>query len=81
MILTCSLQDLFDTLPNDLNYNVTGWLTYNDKAAFPEPATVDEFDIFDDWTLVPHDQTPVFGKPDQEISLDVIMDNLGDGAN
>ncbi|TGJ87255.1 hypothetical protein E0Z10_g1548 [Xylaria hypoxylon] len=72
---------LFDTLPADLNYNVTGWLTYDDTQSFPEPALVDELDPFDDMTLIPYDNQTLFGEPDKIIELDVIMDNLGDGAN
>ncbi|RWA14994.1 hypothetical protein EKO27_g81 [Xylaria grammica] len=72
---------LFDTLPAELNYNVTGWLTYNDTQPFPEPALVDELDPFDDITLIPYDNQTLFGEPDKTIELDVIMDNLGDGAN
>ncbi|KAH8160132.1 hypothetical protein CIB48_g8116 [Xylaria polymorpha] len=72
---------LFDTLPADLNYNVTGWLAYNDAQPFPAPALVDELDPFDDITLVPWDNQTLFGEPDKTIELDVIMDNLNDGAN
>ncbi|KAI0113548.1 Cupredoxin [Nemania sp. FL0031] len=72
---------LFDTLPADLNYNVTGWLTYDGSLSFPEPALVDELDPFDDMTLVPYDNQTIFGEPDQTVELDVIMDNLNDGAN
>ncbi|KAI5925944.1 Cupredoxin [Camillea tinctor] len=72
---------LFDTLPDDLNYNVTGWLVYDDTLSLPEPATVDELNFFDDMTLVPYDNQTLFGEPDKIIELDVIMDNLGDGAN
>lgn len=72
---------MFDTLPADLNYNVTGWLTYDDSQPFPEPALVDELDSFDDMTLVPYDNQTLFGEPDKIIELNVIMDNLGDGAN
>lgn len=32
-------------------------------------------------TLVPHDSLERFGEPEQTVELDVIMDNLGDGAN
>ncbi|KAK7724129.1 hypothetical protein SLS64_000463 [Diaporthe eres] len=45
--------DLFDTLPSDLNWNVTGWLSYDSSKPLPEPALVDEFNEFDDYTLVP----------------------------
>ncbi|KAI1205075.1 multicopper oxidase [Annulohypoxylon truncatum] len=72
---------LFDTLPDDLNYNVTGWLVYDGAQSLPDPATVDELNNFDDITLVPYDNLTRFGEPDQTVELDVIMDNLGDGAN
>ncbi|KAI0025244.1 multicopper oxidase [Xylariomycetidae sp. FL0641] len=72
---------LFDTLPEDLNYNVTGWLVYDDDAEKPAPALVDEFRPFDDMTLVPYDEQPLLGAPSKTIELDVIMDNLRDGAN
>ncbi|KAJ4859040.1 multicopper oxidase domain-containing protein [Trichoderma breve] len=72
---------LFDTLPDDLNYNVTGWLTYDSKATLPEPALVDELNPFDDMTLVPYDKMELLPEPDQVVELDVIMDNLRDGKN
>ncbi|KAK1535897.1 multicopper oxidase [Colletotrichum paranaense] len=72
---------LFDTLPDDLNWNVTGWLVYNESNSLPEPAFIDELNPFDDMTLVPHDELARFGEPDQTVELNVIMDNLGDGAN
>lgn len=73
---------LFDQLPEDLQYNVTGWLTYDESAAFPEPAIIEgEFQPFDDMTLVPWDKQERLPEPDQTFHLNVIMDNLGDGAN
>ncbi|KAI1101784.1 putative ferroxidase [Jackrogersella minutella] len=72
---------LFDSLPDDLNYNVTGWLVYDEAQPLPDPALVDELNNFDDVTLVPYDELPLFTDPDQSVELDVIMDNLGDGAN
>ncbi|KAL1877540.1 hypothetical protein VTK73DRAFT_8598 [Phialemonium thermophilum] len=72
---------LFDTIPDGLDYNVTGWLVYDDTKPLPDPATVDELDPFDDATLVPFDKQELYGEPDQTVHLDVIMDNLGDGAN
>ncbi|KAK4211143.1 Cupredoxin [Rhypophila decipiens] len=73
---------LFDQLPEDLNYNVTGWLVYDSKEPLPEPAILyEDFDPFDDMTLIPWDNEPLLGEPDRIITLDVIMDNLGDGAN
>ncbi|KAJ1323061.1 iron transport multicopper oxidase [Microdochium nivale] len=72
---------LFDTLPDGLNYNVTAWLTYNDTADFPDPVMVDELKPFDDMTLVPQDSMALLPEPDQTYELNVIMNDLSDGAN
>jgi iron transport multicopper oxidase len=73
---------LFDSYPADLNYNVTGWLVYDDEKTLPAPALLDDFDnLFDDITLVPYDNMTILGEPDQTVTLSVIMDNLKDGAN
>ena len=68
-------------MPDGLNPNVTGWLQYNKDAELPEPATVDEFDPFDDFTLVPTDGEELYDKVDYSFNLDVAMNNLGNGAN
>ncbi|KAK5997143.1 Iron transport multicopper oxidase fetC [Cladobotryum mycophilum] len=72
---------LFDSLPADLNYNVTGWLTYDSKAKKPDPAIIYELNPIDDMTLVPYDEMPLLPEPDHTVELDVIMDNLRDGKN
>jgi iron transport multicopper oxidase len=72
---------MFDHLPSGLDYNVTGWLVYDNTKNLPGPALLDEFNPFDDMTLVPFDEQERLPEPDQTIALDVIMDNLGDGAN
>lgn len=76
-----SLQDLFDKVPPSLNPNVTGWLVYDETKPLPEPTPIDEFDPFDDFTLVPQDGEKLFENPDMSFNLDLKMDNLGDGAN
>lgn len=76
-----SLQDLFDKIPPSLNPNVTGWLVYDGKKPLPEPTLINEFDPFDDFTLVPQDGEKLFENPDISFNLDMKMDNLGDGAN
>ncbi|PQE29797.1 multicopper oxidase protein [Rutstroemia sp. NJR-2017a WRK4] len=70
---------LFDTIPDDLNYNGTGWLVYDDSKPLPEAKTVDELNDFDDFTLIPYDRQPLLSEPDQTITLDVVMDVLGNG--
>lgn len=79
--LTRLSQTLFDTIPSGLNWNVTGWLVYDSANSNPEPALVTEFNEFDDFTLVSYDNLTTYGEPDKAIELEVIMDNLGDGAN
>ncbi|KAF6827393.1 iron transport multicopper oxidase fet3 [Colletotrichum musicola] len=74
-------EELFDVIPEGLNSNVTGWLVYNDEKPLPEPATVDEFDSFDDFDLVPYDRRELLDKVDYSFSFTVKMDNLGNGAN
>lgn len=73
--------DLFDQIPPSLNPNVTGWLVYNGAADTPAPTAVDSFNPFDDFDLVPTDGLTNFGPADHTITLEVKMDNLGDGAN
>ena len=72
-------QDLFDVLPEDLNWNATGWLVYDETKPNPDPKLIDEFNEFDDFSLIPYDKQPLLPDPDQLITLDVIMDNLGNG--
>lgn len=74
-------QTLFDTIPPGLNWNVTGWLVYDDTKPLPAPTPVDDFDWYDDMDLVPYDNQEILQDPDQQIVLDVIMKDLGDGSN
>ncbi|KAI9797329.1 MAG: hypothetical protein M1833_005508 [Piccolia ochrophora] len=74
-------QDIFDAVPPELNPNVTGWLVYDEKKELPEPALLEAFDPFDDFTLVPYDGQELYDKVDYSIELAMKMDNLGDGAN
>ena len=75
------MQDLFDVVPEALNPNVTGWLVYDDKKPLPVPALIDEFEPFDDFTLVPQDGLKLFDKVDHRIEMNFNMDNLNTGAN
>jgi hypothetical protein len=42
---------------------------------------INEFDFFDDFTLVPYDEQALLNNSSQQVNLTVIMSNLGDGAN
>ncbi|SLM41397.1 multicopper oxidase [Lasallia pustulata] len=72
---------LFDTVPENLNPNVTGWLVYDETKDLPKPTLLDSFDPFDDFTLVPTDGEKLYENVDHSITLDLKMGNLGDGAN
>ncbi|KAF3925421.1 Laccase-4 [Arthrobotrys entomopaga] len=74
-------EDLFDTVPEGLNPNVTGYLVYDKSKPLPEPAEIDEFEPFDDFELVPLDGEDLFEDPTYTFSLEVMMDNLSDGGN
>ncbi|KAF3937579.1 Laccase-4 [Dactylella cylindrospora] len=74
-------QELFDQIPEGLNPNVTGYLIYDDSKPLPEPAFVDAFEPFDDFNLIPLDGEDLWEDPTYTFSLEVMMDNLGDGAN
>lgn len=68
-------------MPSTLNPNVTGWLQYDSKADLPTPAPLEEYNDFDDFNLVPYDRQAIYKDVTQTITLDMKMDNLGDGAN
>ena len=74
-------QDLFDKVPDTLKPNVTSWLVYDASKPMPAAALLEEFSPFDDFTLVPKDGEALLENVDHFLSLDVKMDNLGDGAN
>ncbi|EME47220.1 hypothetical protein DOTSEDRAFT_69238 [Dothistroma septosporum NZE10] len=74
--------DLFDSFSPDLQYNVTGWLVYDEQKPFPEPAVLDSWDAqYDDVDLVPQDGLEVYDHVDYSFNLNLTMNNLGDGAN
>jgi iron transport multicopper oxidase len=82
-IVTCADQVLFDTITPSLQLNNTNWLSYNTDAAYDKPEItldiINSLPAFDDFTLIPHDHTPLLPDPDYRITLEVIMQNLADG--
>jgi iron transport multicopper oxidase len=75
------VKELFDNIPNDLNSNVTGWFVLDSKKELPIPAQLDAFEPLDDFSLKPLDSLAALDTVDRTITLDIKMDNLGDGAN
>ena len=74
-------QDLFDQVPKGLNNNVTAWLVYDEAKELPIPQLIDEYKPYDDFELAPVDSLGLFEDVDHSITLNMKMDNLGDGAN
>ncbi|KAK5161524.1 FET Ferroxidase [Cryomyces antarcticus] len=74
-------HDLFDKVPKGLNSNTTGWLVYDSNVERPTPALLDAFDAFDDFNLVPQDGQKLLVDVNYIMTLDMKMNNLGDGAN
>ncbi|KAK4693135.1 iron transport multicopper oxidase, partial [Lecanoromycetidae sp. Uapishka_2] len=72
------------TTKNDTSTNfayVASWLVYDSAVELPQPALLNSFDPFDDFTLVPTDGDPLLPEPDYSVPLTMAMINLGDGAN
>ena len=68
-------------MPDTLNPNVTSWLVYDSSKELPQADILDEFDPFDDFTLVPQDGLELFDQVDQSLQMDFLMADLGDGSN
>ncbi|RLV94098.1 Iron transport multicopper oxidase FET3 [Spathaspora sp. JA1] len=74
--------DMLDIIPNNLPWNATNYLIYNEDAPLPEKYLPDSIDDFlDDLTLRPLTKDPLLDDPDYVITLDIVMDNLGNGVN
>ncbi|KAJ1323451.1 iron transport multicopper oxidase [Microdochium nivale] len=75
---------LFDSMPEGLQYNVTGHLVYAASQPLPPATPIAAFTPVDDTTLTPYDGMPLLPaptRPEHTIHLTVKMDNLGDGRN
>ena len=60
---------------------MTGWLVTDSTLKLPQPSAIEAFSPFDDFSLKPLDSLPALDKVDRTVTLDLKMDNLGDGAN
>lgn len=83
-IVTVADSLLLDVIEPSLQLNQTNWLEYNSSAAHPQAVmTVDvasDLVPYDDMKLVAHDRMELLPDPDMIVQVDVIMDNLNDGA-
>lgn len=74
-------DDMLDTIPSDLLLNSTNYIVYNEEAEYPDQYYVDELDFLDDFYLKPVSNTTLLDEADHAITIDVAMDNLGNGVN
>ncbi|KAM9926416.1 hypothetical protein OXX59_003254 [Metschnikowia pulcherrima] len=73
---------MLDVIPGDLLLNSTNYITYNTSAPTPEQYMVDSIDEYlDDFFLVPESGEELLADSDLLVTLDVAMDNLGNGVN
>ena len=74
--------DMLDVIPDELELNGTNYIEYNSKADKPEPYLLDSIDdYFDDFYLKPLSKEKLLDDADYTITVDVQMDNLGNGVN
>ncbi|KAI9062216.1 multicopper oxidase [Trametes sanguinea] len=72
--------DMFDTVPDTLNPNITSSITYDSSASLTDLGTVDAYHDVDDLALVPieAEELPLATRT---ISLEVSFDTMADGTN
>lgn len=54
---------------------------YDDSKPKPAPKILDDFNPYDDFTLVPEDGMELYDHVDYSFNLDLSMNNLGNGAS
>jgi iron transport multicopper oxidase len=75
---------MLDFIPDDLVLNSTNYIVYDEDADKPDEYFIDDWDAhFNDFYLVPvgAQKEELYPDPDYTITVDVAMDNLGNGIN
>ncbi|CUM53253.1 unnamed protein product [Debaryomyces tyrocola] len=73
---------MLDVIPDELELNSTNYMVYNKDKDLPKEYKVDSVDDFlDDFYLTPLNKEKLYDDADHAITIDVAMDNLGDGIN
>ncbi|GME74538.1 unnamed protein product [Ambrosiozyma monospora] len=73
--------DMLDTQPDDLIVNATSFIVYDESADMPGAYILGDAEPLDDFYLVPLEAEETLPEPDHVITVDVVMDNLGNGVN
>ncbi|EEQ37443.1 hypothetical protein CLUG_01565 [Clavispora lusitaniae ATCC 42720] len=74
-------DDMLDVIPKDLILNSTNYIIYDEEADKPDEYMVDELDFFDDFYLTPLNKEKLYDEADHVVTVDVVMNNLGNGVN
>lgn len=74
-------DDMLDVIPSDLLLNSTNYIMYDDDVKKPGEYYVDDLDFLDDFYLEPIEKQEILDDADHRITVDVVMDNLGNGVN
>lgn len=72
--------DMFDTVPDDLNLNITATVIYDESAPVFNATPIAEHQLLDDTQLSPVQVIPA-APADISMTLDVNFDVLSDGTN
>ncbi len=80
-IVTSMDETMFDIVPDGLNPNATGWFVTDPSLPNPAPPLTDFADVMNDMSLQAFDGMELLSNPDTAFSLDVLMNNLGNGIN
>lgn len=74
-------DDMLDVIPKDLILTSTNYIIYDEEADKPDEYMVDELDFFDDFYLTPLNKEKLYDEADHVVTVDVVMNNLGNGVN
>ncbi|KAG5643712.1 hypothetical protein DXG03_009761 [Asterophora parasitica] len=73
--------DMFDTVPDSLNPNVTSSITYSSSAPLTDLGHIEEYHDVDDVALVPVIVEPQLPPVTRTIELEVNFETMDDGTN
>lgn len=77
--------DMYDTVPDELQLNVTSTIVYGDGLPLGDDGrgTLDAFAVFDETQLTPHEVIPMYPTPDEanQHSLNIFFTTYKNGIN
>lgn len=74
-------ETMFDVIPEDLVLNSTNTIVYDKSLSKASEYKVDDLEFLDDFYLRPMTNETLMADADHTITIDVSMENLGNGVN